>query len=58
MEKVKKNKIINQVKANRAAARLVEIELQTPKIHPHIAYTSKKDLAAKVKNTVKVWEKC
>ena len=54
MTKAKKQAIINQVKADRAARRAVEIELGLNKVHAQVHATSKRDI--KRSNTVRVWE--
>ena len=54
MTKDKRNKIIAQVRRDRAARR--EAEKGLPQVRAHIALTHKLDIAAKVKNTVRIQE--
>ncbi len=56
MEKKKKEKILNQVKMDRAARRKADIEAGI-KLPPHlIEQKTKKDQFDKSKNTIKEWE--
>lgn len=56
MDKQRNEKIIRQVKRDRAARRQAEIDLQLPKVHAKVIDKSKKKLMQKTRQTLRNWD--